>query len=132
MKNWRISREPGVVLIQFEPGTLVDMRLLTKVYDDLSADPQIYSTNNFVWDLRDTEPTLNTGFAEMESMVDYFRARRESWWEHEKTALVVNSKVLFGMARMYASLMEGKLNHRVEIFQDDLTAALEWARLALM
>jgi hypothetical protein len=63
-------------------------------------------------------------------MVAYFRARRESWWKHDKTALVVNSKVLFGMARMYATLMEGKLNHKVRIFENDLPAAMAWTRSA--
>jgi hypothetical protein len=63
-------------------------------------------------------------------MVDYFKARREPWWKHDKTALVTNNAAVFGMARMYASLIEGKLNHQVAIFDNDLKAAIEWTRPA--
>lgn len=128
-KVWRISIHQGLVLIKFQPGAFITHEILKSVYDELNADPQKYRITNVVYDLRDIVPDPNAGFKEMVDIVEHVKANRQDWWKHDKTAYVVSGKFSYGMARMYATLGENKLGHQVNIFDNDLEAAIKWAKL---
>lgn len=128
MLKWRLSIHQGVVLIQFEPGTVVTPEMLKDIYHELNSDPEKYRTTNIVWDLRNIVPSQSLGFEEMLQIVRHIQASWDDQWKHEKSALLVNSKALFGLSRIYASLVEDKLGYEVNVFEDGLQAAIDWAK----
>ncbi len=130
MKKWRISLTQGLVLVKFEPGALVTPQMLKDVYDELNADPEKYRATNAVYDLRGIVPDPKAGFEQMENVALHVGTNRQDWWKHNKTAFVVNGKLSFGIARMYATLGEDKLGHQVNVFDDDLESAISWAQPA--
>lgn len=127
-KDWRISLNQGVVLVQFSPGATVSAEVLVGLHDFLAADPEKYRKTNAVLDLRNIVPSGDTGYEQMQKIVHRFQVMRQAWWKHEKTALVVSNDLTFGLSRIYASLSENIENYRVKIFRDDLESALAWAR----
>jgi hypothetical protein len=128
MNPWSISIDHGVVLIEFNPGTVITPDLLIDIYKALNADPEKYRSTNVVYDMRDIVPTEEASFEKMIGVVKTFQDQREGWWKHEKTALVVNSKIAYGLSRMYATLAEENLDYEVRVFDSDLTAAMAWAQ----
>lgn len=127
MAQWRISREHGVILISFPPGTVIALELILGVYGELNANPEKFGNANLVWDLRDTVPDSKADFDLTSKLVNQIQSGGSVWWKHGKAAMVVNNPVSFGMARMYASLMDGMEGHTVEIFDGDLSSAIAWA-----
>jgi hypothetical protein len=127
-KPWRLSQKQGLVLVEFEPGTEVSADVVLEVYYELDAEPISYHASNVVWDLRNIVPAPNSGYEKMLELVERFRELRRSWWRYNKTALVVASKVTFGLSRMYASITESIRDCEVQIFNTDLQAAIDWAR----
>jgi peroxiredoxin len=127
-KDWRISLNQGVVLVQFSPGAMVTSEVLVDLHDCLVADPEKYRKSNAVLDLRNIVPSGDTGYEQMQKIVHRFQVMRQAWWKHEKTALVVSSDLAFGLSRIYASLAENIENYEVRIFKDDLEGAMAWAR----
>jgi hypothetical protein len=127
-KDWRISLSQGVVLVQFTPGATVTSEVIVALHDFLAADPDKYRNTNAVLDFRNIEPGGDTGYQEMQRIVHRFQVIRQAWWKHEKTALVVDSNLVFGLSRIYASLVEDIENYEVKIFKQDLPAAIAWAQ----
>lgn len=128
MKAWRISLKQGVVLIEFDQDTVLTPQTLLDVYQKLSSEPEKYRAVNSVYDLRNIVPTGDAGFEQMTEMVKAFKRMRKSGWKHKRTALVVSSKITYGLSRMYASLVEEKMDYDVRIFDKDLEGAIQWAR----
>ncbi len=127
-KDWRISIDKGVVLVQFTPGTIVDFEVLKGVFGELNSDPAKYRTKNIVWDVRNVVPASKAGYMTMSKVVRHFVDQREDWWKNDKTAVVVSSKLAYGLGRIYAALVDGKLDYEVKIFEKDFEAAFLWAR----
>ncbi len=128
MKQWRISMRQGVVLVEFEDGTVLTPEMLLDIYRVLNADPQKYRTTNVVYDLRNTVPDKTANVDQIVDVAATFKTQRESWWKHEKTALVASTKVMYGLCRMYASMAEDTLDYEVQVFDNDLESAFIWAR----
>ncbi len=128
MKPWRLSSRQGVVLVEFDPGAVVTNQMRKDIYCELNADPQKYRTTNIVYDMRNIELDQSVNYENLIEVVEYFQASRESWWTHNKTALVVSSKVAYGLSRMYATLAEESLDYEVRVFDNDLESAISWAQ----
>lgn len=128
MKAWRISLKQGVVLIEFDDGTVVGPEMLLDTYRTLSADPEKYRSRNAVYDLRNIVPSADAGFETAREAVKTFGALRQEGWKHKKTALVVSSKITYGLCRMYATLVEENLDYEARVFDRDLEAAIRWAQ----
>ncbi len=128
MKEWRLSIHQGVVLIEFDPGTVLNPAMMRVITGKMNAEPEKFRTTNVVWDIRNILPDHDSGFDEMFRVVDYIRASWESWWTQTKTALVVGSKETLGLGRMFAALAEQSLDYEVQIFDNDLEGAINWAQ----
>jgi len=124
----QITPLEGVILIQFTPGTVVSSELFKDIFSEFSADAEKYHHVNHVWDLRYITPSLKMGFEDMIRLVQHLKSRWDSQWKIEKTALVVASKAAFGLSRMFVTLAEDNLDYEVKVFENDLEAALDWAR----
>lgn len=129
-KDWRITIERGVVLIRFAQGAIIDADLLKSAYNQLAADPEKYRNVNAVWDFRKVIAGQRLGYAEISEVVEHFQSLRQGFWQHRKSAVVVGNKVSYGLCRMYGALMDGKLDFELNIFENDLDAAIAWAAAA--
>lgn len=130
MNTWRISQEQGVVLVEFDSGTELTPGMINKITDKMNSQPEKYRSVNAVWDIRVIVPNRDSGFDEMFRVMGYIQRHWDSGWQQSKTALVVGSEETYGLARMYASLAESKLDYRVGVFENDLQAAIDWAQAA--
>jgi hypothetical protein len=127
MQDWQLSLTQGIVLVKFRPGALITSQLIMDVYDVLDSDPEKYRTTNLVFDARDVSVEKGLDFDKIGSLLDYVLARRQAWPAHNKTAMVVNSKAVYGLGRVYAALVDFKIGLEVKLFEDDLQAAIDWA-----
>jgi hypothetical protein len=128
MESWRISIHQGLVLIQFDPGTVVTADMLTAITDTLNSEPDKYRSTNVVWDLRNIEPEPNRGFDKLMHVAEHIQAGWQPGWKQRKTAVVADSRVIYGLSRIYAALADHQLDYEVQVFENDLQAALEWAQ----
>jgi hypothetical protein len=129
-KTWRISIEHGAVLVEFEDGAVIGAVTFVELTKELNSDPDKYRSANLVVDLRNIVPGPDAGFEGLQKAVRQLKEMRQDGWQHNKTALVVTGKHAFGLSRIYASLVEGNLDYSVNVFEDDLQAAMDWARTA--
>jgi hypothetical protein len=127
IKTWRISLKQGVVFVEFEDGAVTGAGTFMEISRELHSNPEKYRSSNLVLDLRNIVPGPDTGFESLQNMVQQFKATRQAGLAHKKTALVVAGKLAFGLSRIYASLVEDSLDYQVNVFEDDLQAAIAWA-----
>lgn len=127
-RPWQVLLYQGLALIEFARGTMVTPEMLMDINRFLNADPTKYRTTNLVCDLRNVMPSAKNGYKEMMHLAGRFRSLMESWWKHQKTALVVSSEVIYGLGRMYGALAEYNSGLQVEIFRNDLQAAIQWSQ----
>jgi hypothetical protein len=127
LKPWHLSTIQGLTLVELHPGTVVSLDTIMNIFRDLNADQAKFRTTNLVCDLRLIIPDSEIGYKNLVQMVEHFRSLREEWWNHQRTALVVDSDIAFGLCRIYSSLMECNSDIEVRIFRNDFKAALDWA-----
>lgn len=126
-KEWRISLERGVALVQFAAGATINAELIKSAYNHLISHPEKYRSSNAVWDFRNIIIGPTMGYAEISEVVDHLQRLRPTHWQHSKSAVVVENKAAYGLCRMYGALMDGKLDFELIIFKNDLDAAIAWA-----
>lgn len=93
---------------------------LVGVYDDPNFDPDL----NSVWNLTDVDEIEKIVTDQIQKIVAYISWKREKYGSM-KTALVVSSRIHFGIARMYEQSLEAASESEVMVFRD-LESALEW------
>jgi hypothetical protein len=126
-KDWRISLERGVALVQFAGGATINAELIKSAYNHLISHPEKYRSSNAVWDFRNIVVGPTMGYREISEVVNHLQRLRPTYWQHSKSAVVVENKVSYGLCRMYGALMDGKLDFELKIFENDLDAAIAWA-----
>ena len=114
-------------MVHFIPGTVITADMIIAVNFDLDSQPCWYRTTNVVWDLRNTLPEPSAGYDAILELVKRFSQLKGDWWRRRKTALVVASKVSFGLSRIYASIVDDIIDSELQIFYQDMPAALCWA-----
>lgn len=127
-QEWRLSLHQGIVLIEFDAGTVINFNNLKGIYAKLNSKPSKYRTTNMVWDLRNIELDLALGYGEITQLVKHIKNTWDKNWTTDKSAMVVKSKAVFGMTRMYAALVEVQLPYEVQVFDNDIQSAIDWAR----
>jgi hypothetical protein len=93
---------------------------LVGVYDDKDFDPDL----NSVWDLIDVKGIEKTGADQIQKIVAYVSWKREKYGTM-KTALVVSSRIHYGIARMYEQSLEAASKSEIMVFRD-LESAIQW------
>ena len=93
---------------------------LVGVYDDKNFDPDL----NSVWNLIDVNDIEKIGTDQIQKIVAYVSWKRQKYG-NMKTALVVSSRIHFGIARMYEQSMEAASKSEIMVFQD-LESAIQW------
>jgi hypothetical protein len=93
---------------------------LVGVYDDPNFDPDL----NSVWNLIDVDEIEKIGNDQIQKIVAYVSWKREKYGSM-KTAIVVSSRIHYGIARMYEQSLEAASKSEIMVFRD-LESALEW------
>jgi hypothetical protein len=93
---------------------------LVGVYDDKDFDPEL----NSVWDFLDVEGIEKISTDQIQKIVAYVSWKRENYGGM-KTALVVSSRIHYGIARMYEQSLEAASKSEIMVFRD-LESAIEW------
>jgi hypothetical protein len=92
------------------------------VYDDKNFDPDL----NSVWNLVDVEGIEKISNDQMQKIVAYVSWKREKYGSM-KTAIVVSSRIHYGIARMYEQSLEAASKSEIIVFRD-LDSALQWIK----
>jgi hypothetical protein len=130
MSNWRLSLHQGIALIEFDTGMMIAPDILKSIYHALNSEPDKYRTTNTVWDFRNIEVDPDLGFDEMMQIVKHIKSQWDHKWQSTKSAMVVKTKAVYGLVRIYAALVEDQLDYEVNLFDNDLQAAIDWAQPA--
>jgi hypothetical protein len=93
---------------------------LVGIYDDKNFDPNL----NSVWNLTDVEGIERTATDQIQKIVAYVSWKRAKYGSM-KTAIVVSSKIHYGIARMYEQSLEAASKSEIMVFRD-LDSALQW------
>ena len=93
---------------------------LVGVYDDKNFNPDL----NSVWNFIDVKEIEKIGTEQIQKIVAYVSWKRQKYG-NMKTALVVSSRIHFGIARMYEQSMEAASKSEIMVFQD-LESAIQW------
>ena len=93
---------------------------LISVYDDKNFDPNL----NSVWNLIEVDGIEKTSTDQIQKIVDYVSWKREKYGSM-KTALVVSSRIHYGIARMYEQNLEAASKSEIMVFRD-MESALKW------
>jgi len=93
---------------------------LVRVYDSKDFNPDL----NSVWDLIDLKGIEKTSSDQIQKIVAYVSWKREKYGSM-KTALVVSSRIHYGIARMYEQSLEAASKSEIMVFRD-LESAIQW------
>jgi hypothetical protein len=93
---------------------------LVRVYDDKDFNPNL----NSVWNLIDVADIEKISTDQIQKIVAYVSWKREKYGSM-KTALVVSSRIHYGIARMYEQSLEATSKSEIMVFRD-LESALDW------
>jgi hypothetical protein len=128
MQEWRLTIHQGVVLIQFDSGTVVTPPMLKDIYRGLNAEPEKFRATKVVWDFRNIQFHPDIGYEKVLELVKHVEHEWDDSWQVKKSAIVAKSKAFFGVCRIYASLVNDQLNYEVNVFENNLQAAIDWAQ----
>ena len=112
--KYRIHRLTG----EFNFDALFEF--LVSVYDDKDFDPLL----NSVWNLSDVGGIEKISTDQIQKIVTYVSWKREKYGSM-KTALVVSSRINYGIARMIEQSLEAASKSEIMVFRD-LETALDW------
>jgi hypothetical protein len=93
---------------------------LVRVYDDKDFNPNL----NSVWNLIDVADIEKISTDQIQKIVSYVSWKREKYGSM-KTALVVSSRIHYGIARMYEQSLEAASKSEIIVFRD-LESAINW------
>ena len=95
---------------------------LKNVYDDPNFDPDL----NSVWDFSDVSDLEKVTPDQIQKIVSFVSWKR-SRYKGMRTALVVSSKVHYGIARIYELSLESATKNNVMVFKN-LDQAIDWIK----
>jgi len=93
---------------------------LISVYDDKDFNPDL----NSVWNLTDVGGIEKISTDQIQKIVTYVSWKREKYGSM-KTAIVVSSRIHYGIARMYEQSLEAASKSEIMVYRD-LESALDW------
>ncbi|MBN2310167.1 MAG: STAS/SEC14 domain-containing protein [Candidatus Hydrogenedentes bacterium] len=111
------------ITVHFPPGAAVTPTLVSKAIRAEFDLPE-YPERNDLWDLRGTVMTRAIDSDSLSLIVEFISAEFPAESHHRKTALVVDTDLAFGIARMFQMLGD-ELPFEVEIFKD-AAEAVAW------
>jgi hypothetical protein len=103
---YTIECQGHAVRIQFEPGCEVTPELIIHAMDRENELFEIKGRQT-VWDFRGCTPSPNFGYDTMHRVVEYIETMYAEADTTNKTALLVDETIQYGLSRMFQMLMDG-------------------------
>lgn len=107
----------------FEKGTILSIKLIREVLTK-QREAKEHKVLNDIWDVRGCIPDQGLNSESIIRLVEYIKDLHSPGLYHEKSALVVDSELAYGISRIYQTLA-GELPFQISIFEDDQQAR-EW------
>ncbi len=121
MKNrlYKIEQLDNYTCIEFERGAEITLEIVMEVVDQLNSR---YATKgrHDLWDFRGCPPSPNLGYDAMARIVDDIESRTGDKWA-EKSALLVDDTIQYGLSRMFQILADGYPT-QISVFQSEADA----------
>ena len=109
--------------VRFEKGTILSISLIREVLTK-QREAKEQKVLNDIWDVRGCIPDQKLNSESIGRLVEYIKELHSPELYHEKSALVVDSELGYGISRIYQTLA-GELPFQIKIFEDDQQAR-EW------
>ena len=85
-----------------------------------------YVSKNEIWDFSSTKPK-GINYNALKRLVSYFQKIYKEEWGSNKTAVVVDSDLLYGLAKIFQAV-SSQLPHTVSVFKS-IEGAKEWIEI---
>ena len=119
---YNIEKQDHYVCIKFDGGVVIGPQLIMEAVGRLNSLFRIERRCD-LWDFRGCIPDPNFGYDAMARIVDDIKFRIGDNWA-EKSALLVDDAIQYGLSRMFQILAEG-YRTRISVFQNE-TEARQW------
>jgi hypothetical protein len=123
--GYRISEDELQLTVSFAPDIQLTIELLLEA---IASEFQIIgdSGRNNLWDIRNCRIDPNVNFITLREAVLHIKKMRDGKASSGKTAILVNSTMVYGIARTFQSIAEIKnIGFDIAVF-DDRDLALAW------
>jgi hypothetical protein len=120
--SYTIEITNGYIMVSFERGTLFNPDLIIDALN-LERNSQERLTMSDIWDVRGGEVGEGLNSESVELIVQHIKTLHAGKY-HKRSALVIDSKVALGMARMF-QILSAELPYETQAFED-LHEAKNW------
>jgi hypothetical protein len=111
------------IYVRFEKGTVLSINLAREVLTK-QRESKEHKVLNDIWDVRSCQPDQGLNSQSIGRIVEYIKELHSPDLYHEKSALIVDSELAYGISRIYQTLAE-RMPFQIRIFEDDQKAR-EW------
>ncbi len=126
--GFEISVEDDYVLARADPGRVLSAERVVSALQELFSLVAYRSEKTAdIWDLRRCETDLR--YDSVEKISQFMHANYDASWSHRFTAIVADTEVMYGMARMYEALI-ARIPIEIEVFRE-MEQAQAWLRAKL-
>lgn len=121
----RFDEKEAYLRVSFPPGTVIDLDILMDTIKACAESIRQHGKND-LWDLQNCSLDRDLNFLTLREAVMYITGEGYRQIRPGRTAVLVNSDFVYGVARTFQSIAEVKdIGYAVEIFQDE-GQALAW------
>ena len=118
---YKIEKQDHCILVEFEKGMEISPDVIIEAMDHENELYEIKGRYD-LWDFRGCFPTPNFGYDAMSRVIEHIISNYSGNWS-DKTALLVDDAIQYGLSRMFQILADGYPTH-IGIFQDEADARL--------
>ncbi len=111
------------ICVRFEKGTVLSINLAREVLTK-QRGPKEHKVLNDIWDVRGCIPDKELNNQSISRIIEYIKELHSPDLYHQKSALIVDSELAYGVSRIYQTLAGG-LPFQIRIFEDEQQAR-EW------
>ncbi len=120
-KLYKIEKQDHGIKVEFKRGTEITPDMIIEAMDHENELYEIKGRHD-LWDFRGCYPTPSFGYDAMSLVVEHIASNYGGNWS-DKTALLVDDTIQYGLSRMFQILVEGYPTH-IGIFRNEDDARL--------
>ena len=113
--SYTIEITNGLIRVSFNRGTLLNPELIIDALNLERNSPERLTMND-IWDVRGGEVGEGLNSESIERIVQHIRTLHAGQY-HQRSALVIDSKVALGMARMF-QILSAELPYETRVFEN--------------
>ena len=124
-RTYKVTVEDGFILVKFAEQSVLTYDGIISAFDAKTALPE-YKTLSSLWDFRACKPEKSLNYKTIMDMVNYMKSKHSPEWEAKRAGILVDSRLVYGMLRMFQILGED-LPFEVKVFQKE-DEAVHWVK----